>query len=152
MKTVKWISKVMGFLIITVISVYAFSRVFFVYSEHQIKNEIIEAVYDHLDEMNRYSVKMLNDNIGSGEYKDFKVQRDIDYPEIINYYYKGKGFGSATIYYGVYFIPGDHVDLAFSGLFKMKDTDTWYYEEDHSDKTMYLEKISESFYYYKNTC
>lgn len=132
-------------------SVYAFLRISFLYSENIVKNKIIESVHDDPEGFSRYAKKMLSENISSGEFKDFQVKKDIDFPDVVNYYYEGKGFGSASLYYGVYYIPDDHVDGSFNGLFKEKDTDSWYYQEENSDNTMYLEKIGNSLYYYKNT-
>ena len=145
-----WVFKVSIFMLI-IISGFAILRMTFIYSEYRIKNEIIESVHEHLDDFNRQSEKMMNGNMAIQEFRDFKVQKDMDFPEVINYYYKGKGFGSASIYYGVYYLPDDNVDSFFNGRLMKKDSDTWYYQENNSDNTMYLEKISRSFYYYKST-
>jgi len=123
----------------------------FIISENKIKNEIIESVNNSLDDFNSYSMKMMNEKTSSGEFKSFQVQRDPDYPDIINYFYKGKGIGSGTIYYGLYFVPDDDVDISFNGLLEKKDSDTWFYQEKNSDNTMYLERINKSYYYYKTT-
>jgi len=150
MKKTAWLYKVLVFVFI-IISIYAFFRMSFIISENKIKNEIIESVDDNLDEFNNYSMKMMNEKISTGEFEGFKVQKDPDYPDIINYFYKGKGIGSGTIYYGLYFVPDDDVDRSFNGLLKKKDSDSWFYQQNSSDNTMYLERISKSFYYYKTT-
>jgi len=150
MKKKSWVSKVSIFILI-IISAFAILRMTFIYSEYRIKNEIIESVQDHLEDFSSNSEKMLNGNMGSEEFRGFQVQKDIDFPKVVNYYYKGKGFGSASVYYGVYYVPDDNVDGSFRGLMEKKDGYTWLYQENNSDNTMYLEKISRSFYYYKST-
>ena len=150
MKKRAWVYKVVVFVLIT-ISIYAFFRMYFIYSENKIKNEIIESVDDNLDGFNSYSMKVMNEEISSGEFEGFQVQKDHDYPDIINYYYKGKGIGSGTIYYGLYYIHDDDVERSFNGLLEKKDSDSWFYQENNSDNTMYLERINKSFYYYKTT-
>jgi len=150
MKKTAWVHKVVAFVFILIL-IYAFSRLSFIYSEDKIKNEIIESVNINLDHFNSYSMKVMNEEISSGEFEGFKVQKDPDYPDIINYFYKGKGIGSGTIYYGLYFVPDDDVDISFNGLLEKKDSDTWFYQEKNSDNTMYLERINKSYYYYKTT-
>jgi len=150
MKKTAWVFKMLIFVLI-VILIYFMFRMHFIYSEHKIKNEIIESVSGNIDEFTNYSVKIINEKISSGEFKGFQVQNDPDYPDILNYYYKGKGIGSASIYYGVYYIPDDNVELFFNGQLKKKDSDSWFYQENNSDNTMYLERIIKSFYFYKNT-
>jgi len=150
MKETAWVHKVVAFVFILIL-IYAFFRLSFIYSEDKIKNEIIESVNVNLDDFNSYSMKVMNEEISSGEFEGFKVQKDHDYPDIINYFYKGKGIGSGTIYYGLYFVPDDDVDSSFNGLLEKKDSDTWFYQEKNSDNTMYLERINKSYYYYKTT-
>ncbi|HCW73616.1 MAG TPA: hypothetical protein DHM90_07310 [Clostridiaceae bacterium] len=150
MKKKSWVFKLSIF-VLTIISAFAVLRLTFILSEYRIRNEIIESVHDHLDDFSSQSEKMMNGNMGREEFRGFLVNKDIDFPKVVNYYYKGKGFGSATIYYGVYFVPDDNVEGSFRGLLKKKDGDTWLYQENNSDNTMYLEKIGQSFYYYKNT-
>ncbi|HSR05193.1 MAG TPA: hypothetical protein VLM88_11465, partial [Proteiniclasticum sp.] len=83
MKKTAWLYKVLVFVFI-IILIYAFFRMSFIISENNIKNEIIESVHDNLDGFNSYSMKVMNDEISSGEFEGFQVQQDHDYPDIIN--------------------------------------------------------------------
>jgi hypothetical protein len=150
MKKTAWVIKVSVSLLV-VLSIYALFRMSFIYTEHKIKNVIIDSVNNDLDDFTSYSMKMISEKISSGEMNDFQVQKDTDYPDVINYFYKGKGIGSGSIYYGFYYVPDDNVDVAFNSILEKKDNDSWFYQEKSSDNTMYLEKIKASFYFYKNT-
>lgn len=150
MKKSNWASKILIFILIG-ISVYFAFRIQFIYSEKRLKNTIIESVIENIDEFNDYSQQLINKEITSGELKGFKVQRDIDYPNILNFSYAAKGLGSGNIYYGVYYIPDGMTDTYFSGKLNKKDNNSWFYSEENSDNTMYIEKIDNNYYYYKNT-
>ena len=81
---------------------------------------------------------------------------DIIYEEVVEVKCGGKGFASASSYYGFYYYDKDVPVVMFNG--KISDSDTtnlltdnkgYSFQEKNTDNKYYTEKISPCFYYYE---
>ena len=135
---------VVGFILVGV-------RLHFISSERATKDQIITFVQDNLEDLKDFTDKQANQAALDPVFKNLPVQRQPDFPQVLDFSYGGKGFGSANIRYGFYYLEKDDVQSTFQDRLKQKDEKTWFYREGTSDNTTTIEKIADGFYYYKTT-
>ncbi len=89
--------------------------------------------------------------------KGVKKVKNIDAQNcIISFECGGKGFGSATSYYGFYYSENDEpIGIYFGtniqGDFElMPNGNSYSYTEENSDNTYYTERIIKNFFYYES--
>ncbi|WP_296128464.1 hypothetical protein [uncultured Anaerococcus sp.] len=127
------------------------ARAYFIYQDLKIEKEIRESLKDDKAEI----VSFINDADSSLDqkfkYKSFDLRKFDKFPDLAKFVYKSKGFGSASIYYGFYYIKDD--DLTLLGLNKLepKSDGEYFYKEKDSDNEIRLKKIEDEIYYFKET-
>lgn len=126
-------------------------RLHFINSEKAIKAEIIEFVHDNVEDLKVFTSRQKDQATLDQAFKSLTVQRNPDFPDILDFAYEGKGFGSANTRYGIYYVEKDDVRAGFKDRLKETSPGIWAYRQGHSDNTMTLEKIADEFYIYKMT-
>lgn len=127
------------------------ARAYFIYQDLKIEKEIRESLKDDKAEI----VSFINDADSSLDqkfkYKSFELRKFDKFPKLAKFVYKSKGFGSAAIYYGFYYIKSDDLALLGLGELKSKSDGEYFYKEKDSDNQLRLKKIEDEIYYFKET-
>lgn len=127
------------------------ARAYFIYQDLKIEKEIMQSVKNDKAEI----VSFINDADSSLDqkfkYKSFDLRKFDKFPKLAKFVYKSKGFASASIYYGFYYIKDDDLTLLGIKELEPKSDGEYFYKEKDSDNEIRLKKIEDEIYYFKET-
>lgn len=129
--------------------IFSTIRAYSIYEDWKIEREIRQAVKDDKAEIVSFIDDANHSLDQKFEYKSFDLKKFDKFPDLAKFVYKSKGFASAAIYYGFYYIKDD--DLTLLGLNKLepKVDGEYFYKEKDSDNQLRLKKIEDEIYYFK---
>ena len=131
--------------------IFSTIRAYFMYEDLKIEREISQAINDNKAEIVSFIDDASHNSNQKFKYKSFDLRKFDKFPDLAKFDYKAKGFGSASIYYGFYYIKDD--DLTLLGIKELvpKADGEYYYKEKNSDNELRLKKIEDEIYYFKET-
>lgn len=135
-------------IVVCIISVIVFNSLL---SNNLSKGEIVKLVEEYSD--------VILADIKENNFEDtlaIKGVTDVRMHNVIDIQCGGKGFGSATSYYGFYYSESDEPIVIFNGYISnvngnelIFENKGYFYSEMNSDNSYYTERISDGFYYYE---
>lgn len=134
-----------------IIIIFSTIRAYFIYEDWKIEREIRQAVKDNKDDIVSFIDDASHNSNQKFKYKSFDLRKFEKFPDLAKFVYKVKGFGSASIYYGFYYIKDDDLTLLGIKEFVPKADCEYYYKEKDSDNEIRLKKIEDEIYYFKET-
>lgn len=119
--------------------------------EGKIKNDIKNFCITNKRDLVIFASGKMSQEDFKKKFTNINIKKDHKFPDVIDFDFAGRGLGSASIYYGFYYIKNDDIEKTFNKIFEKKDHDLWYFKEKNSDSSITIEKISPNWYYYKKT-
>ena len=125
-------------------------KTIFIIKENKTKKNIFNFVKTNIEYLNDFVDENEDKKINT-TFKGLKVQKNPDFPTILEFFYSGYGVEPSGVSYGIYYIPKSDIEKYFFGTLKKISDKSWGYKEKNSDNSIFIECIQGDFYYFKTT-